>query len=215
MELIARPARLLVLFAVAAVGLAACGAAKVTPNVATRVVQADRFLGLPLLSDIGNEVRTDPGLFSADSPELYTDPQSAITALRRDGFVAGITKIFKAPSRPEGAESIVVQMRDTKGASAEFARQLASAQTPACPGGEACTRRTRDFGVSGIPEAAGVQVTLRIRRQGASEHPDVLHSQAIIFRKGSFVYQLWLGAKGPTTGRADLIAAARALAAHG
>jgi hypothetical protein len=55
---------------------------------------------------------------------------------------------------------------------------------------------------------------MRVGGKAHPEHPDVLNSQAIVFRKRAYVYQLFLGAEKPTSRRADLIAAARALAAQ-
>lgn len=181
------------------------------PAVAARAVQGDSFFGMPVYRELGNRVRTDPALFSADSPGLYTDPQTAVAELRRDGFVAGITRSFKSMGRPDGASSSVVQMRDTAGVRREFARELASAQAPPCPPGQRCTRRVRRFEVPGLPGAAGVQLTILVAGSHPG-HPDELNSQAVIFSKDAFVYQVWLGAERPTSQRSALIAAAKALA---
>src|SRR4051794_330115 len=66
--------------------------AKPRPAVAARVVRGDSFFGFPAIS--GREVRTDPGELSADLEGFYADPEKAVADLRRDGFVAGVGRIF-------------------------------------------------------------------------------------------------------------------------
>jgi len=200
-----------------AASLGACGSGpsertRVRPDVAARVAQGREFLGLPEVHGMGNVVRTEPAKFNADIPGLYADPRRAVAELRTDGFVAGIARTFKVMGRPDGASSTVVQMRDAAGARSEFKRELASARAPACPR-PGCRRQSRTFAVPGVPGAVGLQVTLRMPKRERSEHPDVLRSEAIVFRDGAFVHQLWLGAARPAERRPQLIAAARAQAA--
>jgi hypothetical protein len=187
------------LAAIAAVAVAGCGSdsePKPKPDVAGRAVVGDRFLGLPLITEFGDVVLTDPEVFSTSVPGLYPDPDKAIAEQRRDGFVAGIIKVFKEGREPASSSSAVVQMRDAEGATAEFNRQVAAAEAPACPDGLKCTRDLGRFDVPGVPGAAGVQTTLHIEGD-TGEHPDELHSTTVVFRKGAFVYQVFLGAEEP------------------
>src|SRR4051794_1926157 len=51
------------------------------PAVAARVIDGDRFLGLPAI--YAPAVRTDPGELSADLPGFYADPEKAVADLRQ------------------------------------------------------------------------------------------------------------------------------------
>src|SRR5215211_653304 len=154
------------LFAVAACALAGCGSeakepprAAATPSadLATRVVPGEKFLGFTLVRGFGEGVETDPVEFAADNFGLYTDPPKAIAGLRRDGFVAGISKRFDAGSAVGAAASTTVQMRDAKGAAAEVKRQFDSATAP-CPDDPKCVTGTEHFEVPGVRGALGIEV---------------------------------------------------------
>jgi hypothetical protein len=206
---------LLALVAVAACGLAVAGcgsdAEPSRPDVRKRVVAAETFLGFPLLAGIGNEVRTHPDAWVTGSPfPLYVEPQRTIAALRSERFVAGIIKIFKATEGAGAAGSIVVQMRDDEGASKERKRQTAMAVAIPCP--EACTTATERFDVRDVPGATGFDVKHTFAHAVTEEGMtfNVTHDITIVFTKGSFVYQLFIGGPRTDEKRAELVAAARA-----
>ena len=187
---------------------------KPRPAVAAHAVEGDRFLGLPAISTA--TVRTDPGELSADVFGLYADPEKAIADLRRDGFVAGIGKTFKAEGAgPDGASHIVVQMRDAQGAAAELERQVEGLRKQPCPPDLECEQETRRFDVPGIPGAAGVNTKLTIRKQIGTRHPDVLRADAIVVRDDTFVEQVFLGTEQPSEHRGALIKAAQGLYQRG
>jgi hypothetical protein len=201
--------------AVAACGLAlsGCGSDRETsaPDVRPRVVAADRFLGFPLLAGIGNEVRTRPDAWVTASPfPLYVEPQRAVADLRSNAFVAGIIRIYKATQGAGSAGSVVVQMRDGSGAAKERKRQTAMAVAIPCP--EACTKATEEFDVRGIPGAAGFDVKNTFARAVTEEGMTfkVTHDITIVFTKGAFVYQLFVGGPGMDRKRSELVDAARA-----
>jgi hypothetical protein len=179
------------------------------PAVAARVIDGDRFLGLPAIS--APAVRTDPGELNADLPGFYADPEKAVADLRRDGYVAGVGRTFKSTDGPDAASQAVVQMRDARGATAEFERQVHSLLHQPCPPGLSCEQDTERFDVPGIPGAAGMSTTLTIKGQQGTLHPDVLRADAIVFRDDQFVEQVFLGTERPSTHRAALIRAARDL----
>ncbi len=186
---------------------------KPRPDVDARVVHGDRFFGFPAMS--GLTVRTDPGELSADLPGLYTDPEQAVADLRGDGFVAGVARTFKSDTGPDVASQVVVQMRDAHGAEAEFAREVDSLLHLPCPPDHECESATERFAVPRVPGATGMATTQRIHGQSGSLHPDVLRSDAIVFRDGAFVEQLFLGTERPSEHRAALIEAAQMLYRQG
>ena len=174
-----------------------------SPDLASRVVGGDQLVGCRLVVADGNEVQTDPGHFSAAHPGLYVNPTDAISALRRDGFVAGTGKHFER-RQPEGrAESIAVQMGDTKGARAEAKRQFSSAFAP-CPGEPRCPTGIERFEVPRVPGAKAVEIRHKV-------HGKVSYTTAIVFTKGTFVYQVFAGGPRIDDRRDDLIDAAQAL----
>lgn len=181
--------------------------------MAARSVQGDRLFGFPAISELA--VRTDPSELSADSPGLYAEPEKAIADLRRDGFVAGVGRTFKSEGGPDVASQVVVQMRDAKGATAEFERELDALLHQPCPPGLECEQSNERFDVPDIPGAAGVNTTLTINGQPGSLHPDVLRADAIVFRDDAFVEQVFLGTERPIKHRAALIAAAQKLYQQG
>ena len=184
---------------------------KPSADLATRVVPGDEMVGFPVLAGVGNEVRTNPGAFVGDSPGLYADEEKAIAGLRRDGFIAGITKHFQ-PGAVGAADSTAVQMRAAHGAVSQAAAQLSSATAP-CAAAPKCVLGSRRFSVPGIPGASGIDVThaadAEVLRE-AKVHS--VHDISIIFVKGPFIYNVFAG--GPQMNqkkRAQLIAASRAL----
>lgn len=182
---------------------------KPQPAVADRAVQGDRFFGFPAISEPA--VRTDPGELSADLPGFYADPETAVADLRREGFVAGIGRTFKSEQGPDVVSAAVVQMSETDGATTEFDRELDGLLHPPCPPGLKCELETERFDVPGVPGAAGINTTQTIKNQSSSLHPDVLRADAVLFRDGVFVEQIFLGTERPTEHRAALIKAAQAL----
>lgn len=210
--------RRLTLLFVAASGLvvaAGCGSGSQTstPDVGSRVVQADTLLGFPLLTGLGDEVVTDPEGWVTRGPfPLYPDSQKATVDLSSDGFVSGILKIFKATQGVGSAGNVVVQMRDADGAANELERQAASAAALSCPENVKCTRGSERFDVPGIPGAAGIDVKQTFARPETHEGTTfkMTHDLTIIFTKGAFVYLFFVGGPGMEKRRDDLIAAAHA-----
>jgi hypothetical protein len=188
--------------------LAACGSEDGTPakaspsaDLASRVVQEDELLGFTVVADVANQVRTEPGAFTADSRGLYGNPEE-LPGLRRDGFVAGIVKRFEKPREDGAAESVAVQMRDDKGAAAEAKRQYAFPFLP-CPEDPDCAKATDRFEVPGIPGAMGVRKVLK--------HRPPLDDVTITFSKGVFAYSVTAGGAEPFRTPEELIAVARTL----
>jgi hypothetical protein len=181
-------------------------------EVAARVLQGERFFGIPAISGVA--VRTDPGELSAELPGLYADPEKAVADLRKDGFVAGVGRTFKSGG-PAGASHVVIQMRDAQGATAEFERQIDSVLHQPCPPGLECEQESERFDVPGIPGAAGLNTTLTIKDNPNSVHPDVLRADTIVFRDDAFVEQVFLGTESPGKHRAALIRAAQGLYQQG
>jgi hypothetical protein len=210
---------LLVATAALMIAAAGCGSGspeanpKPRPAVAARAVQGDRFFGFPAISRV--TVRTDPGELSADLPGLYVDPVKAIADMRRDSFVAGVSRTFKSEGGPDVAINVVVQMTEAKGAAAEFDRQLDALLHLPCPPGLKCKQETEHFDVPAIPGSVGVNTTLTIKTKPGSPHPDVLRGDAIVFRTDAFVEQVFLGTERPVDHRAGLIAAAQKLYRQG
>jgi hypothetical protein len=201
--------------AACALTLAGCGSDSDSnasnPDVRSRVVSAKTLLGFPLLPEAGNAVRTDPGVWVADSPfPLYADPEQATADLRRGTFIAGIIKIFKAAEGVGSAGNIVVQMGDGKAASDEVARQAAQAVALPCP--DACRKHSERFAVPGVPDARGVDLTSTFDRPvtEAGMTFKVTHDISIFFTKGAFAYQLFAGGPSMERRRDELIAAAQA-----
>jgi hypothetical protein len=195
--------------------LAACGSDSDTnasnPDVGRRVVSTKTLLGFPLLTDVGNAVRTDPEVWVTDSPfPLYLNPEKATADLRRGEFIAGIIKIFKATQGVGSAGNIVVQMSDDKAASDEVERQGAQAVALPCP--DVCRKHSDRFAVPGVPDARGVDLTSTFDQPvtEAGMTFKVTHDITILFTKGAFAYQLFAGGPGMEMKRDDLIAAARA-----
>jgi hypothetical protein len=182
---------------------------KITPAVEPRAVRGDRFFGFPAISELA--VRTNPGELSADLPGFYADPEKAVAALRRDGFVAGVGRTFKSQDGPDAASHAVIQMRDADGAKAEVKRELDSLLHLPCPPGLTCKQQTKRFAVPRVPGAAGVSTTQTIKGQPGSLHPDVLRADSVVFRDEEFVEQIFLGTEQPAKHRAALIAAAQKL----
>jgi hypothetical protein len=175
-----------------------------SPDLASRVVEGDEFVGLRLVPADGNEVQTDPGGFSAAHPGLYANAPDAVIALRRDGFVAGAGKHFEPPQRRWSmAASIAVQMGDAKGARAEAKRQFTSAFAP-CPGEPRCATGIERFEVPRVPGAEAVEIRHKVDGK-------VLYTTAIVFTKGTFVYQVFAGGPRIDDRRDELIDAAQAL----
>lgn len=187
--------------------------AKSKPDVAGRIVQEDEFLGLRVNTMLGNVVRTEAIELSKDLPGLYADPEQGPADARRDGFVAGILKLFKNENGPNVAIHVVVQMRDEKGAAAEFDRQVEALSHLPCPPGTECDQETEPFDVPGIPGASGVSTKQTIEGAG-SLHPDVLRGDTIVFRNGKFVEQVFRGSVHPPKQRAALLEATRGLYAR-
>jgi hypothetical protein len=174
-----------------------------SPDLASRAVEGDELVGFRLVADDGNEVQSDPGRFSADHAGLYANPPEAVIALRRDGFVAGTGKRFEPRQRRGLAESIAVQMRDAKGAAAEAKRQFSSAFAPYL-GEPRCATGIERFEVPRVPGAVAVEIRHKV-------DGEVLYTTAIVFTKGTFVYQVFAGGPGIDHRRDELIDAARAL----
>src|SRR6478672_8441129 len=66
------------------------------PEVTRHVVAGETFLGFPRLGGVSGSVQKDPTAWVAASPfPLYVDMDKAVAEMRRDGFVAGMLKIFK------------------------------------------------------------------------------------------------------------------------
>jgi hypothetical protein len=175
-----------------------------SPDLATRVVVGDEFVGCRLVVADGNEVQTDPGRFSAAHPGLYANPTDAVIALRRDGFVAGTGKHFERRQRKWGvADSVAVQMGDAKGARAEAKRQFSSAFAP-CPGEPRCATGIQRFEVPRVPGAEAVEIRHKVDGK-------VSYTTAIVFTKGTFVYQVFAGGPRVDDRRDELIDSAQAL----
>jgi hypothetical protein len=195
--------------------VAGCGSDSQTsaPDVESRVVQADTLLGFPLLAGLGGEVATDAEGWVTGGPfPLYPDAQEAIADLRGDGFVAGILKIFKPTQGVGSSGNVVVQMEDDEGAANELERQTASAAALSCPENVDCTKGSERFDVPGITGAAGIDVKQTFARPQTQEGTTfkTTHDLTIVFTKGPFVYQLFVGGPGMEKRRTDLIAAAHA-----
>jgi hypothetical protein len=181
------------------------------PDVRSRVVSTRTLLGFPLLTEVGNAVRTDPEVWVTDSPfPLYLNPEKATADLRRGEFIAGIVKIFKATQGVGSAGNVVVQMSDDKAASDEVERQAAQAVALPCP--DVCRKHSERFAVPGVPDARGVDLasTFDHAVTEAGMTFKVTHDMTILFTKGPFVYQLFAGGPGMEKKRDDLIAAAQA-----
>jgi hypothetical protein len=184
-----------------------------TPDVGSRVVRTDSLLGFPPLTGLGAEVVTDPAAWVSGGPfPLYLDSQQAIADLGDDGFVAGILKVFKPTQGMGSAGNVVVQMRDAEGAANELERQTATAAALPCPENVQCTKAGERFDVPGIPDAAGVDVKQTFADPQTLEGTtfNTTHDLTIVFTKGPFVYQLFVGGPGMEKRRGDLIAAAHA-----
>lgn len=183
------------------------------PDVESRVAQTDALLGFPLLPGLDDQVTTDVEAWVSGNPfPLYLDPQKAIGDLRRDGFLAGIIKIFKATQGVGSAGNVVVQVRDAKGAANELERQAAFARALPCPEQVKCTKNSERFDVEGVPGDAGIDVKQTFAHAETHEGATfrVTHDLTIVFTKGAFVYQLFVGGPGMDKKRVELIAAARA-----
>lgn len=168
------------------------------------------MMSFPLLPEQGNVVLKSPGVWVADSPfPVYRDPQKALPGLRRDGFVAGIIKIYKATQGVGSAGNIVVQMRDDEGASRELERQVAQATALPCP--DQCTKQVERFSVQGIPGAQGIDLRSTFTRPLSEDGITfkATNDITIVFAKGAFVYQLFAGGPGIEARRDDLIKAAQ------
>ena len=124
-------------------------------------------------------------------------------ALRREGFVAGTGKRSELRQRNRLAESIAVQMGDSRGARAEAKRQFSSAFAPRA-GEPRCATAIERFDVPRVPGAEAVEIRHKVDGK-------VLYTTAIVFTKGAFVYQVFAGGPGIDDRRDELIDAARAL----
>jgi hypothetical protein len=214
--MVARRVAMLVVVALGSGAVTGCGSDSEAsaPDVGNRVVQADTLLGFPVLSGLGNEVVTDPDGWVTGGPfPLYLESQEALAGLRDDGFVAGILKIFKPSQGVGSAGNVVVQVQNDEGATNELGRQTASAAALPCPQNVQCTKGSERFDVPGVPGAAGIDVKQRFAQPQTQEGTTftTTHDYTIVFTKGSFVYQLFVGGPGMEKKRADLIAAAQAL----
>ena len=174
-----------------------------SPDLASRVVEGDQLVGFRLIAADGNEVQTDPGRFSAGHPGLYANPTEAVIALRREGFVAGTGKRFEPRQRKGSAASVAVQMGDANGAKAEAKRQFSSAFAP-CPGEPRCPTGIERFEVPRVPGAEAVEIRHKVDGKA-------LYTTAIVFTKGTFVYQVFAGGPGIDDRRDELIDSAQAL----
>ena len=174
-----------------------------SPDLASRVVKGEELVGLRLVRDDVGEVREDPDDFTANHAELGAQPAEAVTALRRGGFVAGTVKRFEPRQRRGMAESISVQMRDARGATAEAERQFSAAFAP-YPGESRCATGIERFDVPRVDGAQAVEIRHRV-------NGDVFDATTIVFTKGAFVYLLRASGAGIGDRRDELIEAARAL----
>jgi hypothetical protein len=179
-------------------------AAAPSPDLTSRVLQENEFLGLRRKTPAGYRGQTDPAAFVADNDGLYADPDAAIAALRRDGFVAGTRREFKSRHADTVVGiSTVVQMRDLDGAAREVKRQFDGAPTP-CFEDAQCIAGTQRFDAPGIPHALAIDVT-RVHEHGR------VHGVTINFSKGVFVYQVFAIGPRMKARRDELIRAADAL----
>jgi hypothetical protein len=121
-------------------------------------------------------------------------------------------KIFKPTQGVGSAGSVVVQMRDAEGAANELERQTASAAALPCPEAVRCSKDNGRFNIPAIPGAVGIDVKQTFARPQTLEGTtfDTTHDLTIVFTKGPYVYQLFVGGPGMEKRRVDLIAAANA-----
>ena len=185
-------------------------------DVASHVVGTDRFLGFPKLAGFADQVRTDPAAFVSDAPFLYSTTDDAVADLQKDGFVAGIIKIFKKKQGVGSSGSVAVELRDEKATAAEAKRQLDSAAALPCPPDAKCTRNVERFAVPGVAGAKGVDLTTRFARPRTEDGVTfkVTHDLSIVFPNGPFVHQVFAGGPGMAGKRDDLVVAARKLYEH-
>jgi hypothetical protein len=191
-------------------------AAAPASDVARHVVGTDRFLGFPTLAGFADQVRTDPAVFVSDAPFLYSTADNAAADLQKDGFVAGIIKIFKKKQGVGSSGSVAVEVRDERATAAEAKRQLDSAAALPCPPDAKCTRKVERFAVPGVARAKGVDLTTRFAQPRTEDGVTfkVTHDLSIVFANGPFVHQVFAGGPGMAGKRDDLVVAARELYEH-
>src|SRR3954447_20545627 len=191
-------------------------AAAPASDVASHVVGSDRFLGFPKLAGFAGQVRTDPGAFVSDAPFLYSTTDDAVADLQKDGFVAGIIKIFKKTQEVGSSGSVAVELRDEKATAAEVERQLDSAAALPCPPDAKCTRKVERFAVPGVAGAKGVDLTTSFARPRTEDGVTfkVTHDLSIVFPNGPFVHQVFAGGPGMAGRRDEVVVAARELYEH-
>ena len=191
-------------------------AAAPASDVASHVVGTDRFLGFPKLAGFADQVRTDPAAFVSDAPFLYSTTDDAVAGLQKDGFVAGIIRIFKKAQGVGSSGSAAVEVRDERATAAEAQRQLDSAAALPCPPDAKCTRKVERFAVPGVAGAKGVDLTTRFAQPRTEDGVTfkVTHDLSIVFPNGPFVHQVFAGGPGMASQRDDLVVAARELYEH-
>jgi hypothetical protein len=190
-------------------------AAAPAADVASHVVGTDRFLGFPKLAGFGGQVRTDATTFVSDAPFLYGATDDPVAHLQKDGFVAGIIRIFKNTKGVGSSGSVAVEVRDERATAAEAERQLDAAAALPCPPDAKCTRKVERFAVPGVRGAKGVDLTTRFAKPRTEDGVTFkeTHDLSIVFSTGPFVHQVFAGGPGMAGKRDDLVAAAREL--HG
>ena len=185
------------------------------PAVTRHVVAGETFLGFPRLGGVTGAVQKEPEAWVSASPfPFYADMDKAAAEMRRDGFVAGVFKIFKKADGVGSAGSIAVEMRNAAGAEAEIRRQLAQARALPCPSPDGCKQMIERFAVPGVPGAIGIDLKSTLARPTTEDGVRFrgTHDLSIVFAKGPFAHQLFAGGPGMDKKRDELIAAATALA---
>lgn len=185
-------------------------------DVASHLVGTERFLGFPKLAGFADQVRTDPSTFVSDAPFLYGSTDDAAADLQKDGFVAGIIRIFKKEQGVGSSGSVAVELRDEGATAAEAKRQLDGAAALPCPPDVKCDRNVERFAVPGVGGAKGIDLTTRFAQPQTEDGVTfkVTHDLSIVFPNGPFVHQVFAGGPGMAGKRDDLVAAARELYKH-
>ena len=178
---------------------AALAALKPLP-LSARVIQAGEFPGFLALPGQSTTLYKNPKQWvSVDTSLTPAQASARIARMRREGFVAALSRQLGTPKRePWGGLSWVMQLRSAVAARAEL---VANVRDAASPGKR--PRSYTAFRVSGIPGARGYHLT---SSSGSGDN--------VVFADGPFVYFVgfgWTGQPKNRPTRAELLAAATRL----